>query len=84
MNAPLILKPSMSNHHPSDSISMDPILLYRVAPLILAVELEGLGLSEFARDLGIELMLDLTATSVMVLTRHNGEEAFTILRNGSH
>jgi hypothetical protein len=25
---------------------MDPILLYRVAPLILAVELEGLGLSE--------------------------------------
>jgi hypothetical protein len=46
MNAPLILKPSMSNHHPSDSISMDPILLYRVAPLILAVELEGFGLSE--------------------------------------
>lgn len=46
MNAPLILKPSMSNHHPSDSISMDPILLYRAAPLILAVELEGLGLSE--------------------------------------
>jgi hypothetical protein len=62
---------------------MDFILLYLVAPLILVVELEDLGLSELLGILGIELMSDSTATSAVVLTRH-GEEAFTILRNDSH
>jgi hypothetical protein len=37
-----------------------------------------------AWDLGIELMPDSVATSAVVLTRRNGEEALTILRNGSH